>query len=44
VHHTSGKVYIIELDASHGTWVDTLRLERHRPLALKDGFRCALVF
>jgi hypothetical protein len=41
VHHPNGKVYIIELDATRGTWVDSLRLEKHRPLALKDGFRCA---
>ena len=45
MHHTSGKVYIIELDSTRGTWVDSLRLEKHRPLTLKDGFRrvCATV-
>ena len=40
VHHPSGKVYIIELNAATGTLVDSLRLERHRPLQIKDGFRC----
>jgi hypothetical protein len=39
VHHPSGKVYIIELNATHGTLVDSLRLEKHRPLQIKDGFR-----
>jgi hypothetical protein len=40
VHHPSGKVYIIELNATQGTLVDSLRLEKHRPLQIKDGFRC----
>ncbi len=42
VHHPSGKLYLIELaGAAGGTLVDSLRLERHRPLQVKAGFRRA---
>jgi len=39
VHHETGKVYIIDLGSTRGTQVDSLQLEKHRPLGLKDGFR-----
>ena len=38
VHHPSGKVYLIDLGSTRGTQVDALKLDKHRPLQLKDGF------
>lgn len=39
VHHENGKVYLIELQASRGTFVvpSGVKAERHRPLSLKPG-------
>ena len=38
VHHPSGKVYLIDLGSTRGTQVDALKLDKHRPLQLRDGF------
>jgi len=37
VHHTSGKVYLIDLQSGHGTFVDDTRLKPHTPISLKEG-------
>jgi hypothetical protein len=38
VHHPSGKVYLIDLGSTRGTQVDALKLDKHRPLQIRDGF------
>jgi len=37
VHHTSGKVYLIDLQSGHGTLVDGLKVKPHAPMTLKVG-------
>lgn len=37
VHHTSGKVYLIDLQSGNGTFVDDVRIKAHSPISLKEG-------
>jgi len=37
VHHTSGKLYLIDLQAGHGTFVDDKKVKPHTPMSLKEG-------
>eukprot|EP00026_Physarum_polycephalum_P010838 Phypoly_transcript_11019.p1 GENE.Phypoly_transcript_11019~~Phypoly_transcript_11019.p1 ORF type:complete len:215 (+),score=41.43 Phypoly_transcript_11019:346-990(+) len=37
VHHKGGKVYIIDLQSAHGTFVGETQLKAHTPTSLTDG-------
>eukprot|EP00959_Pyramimonas_sp_CCMP1952_P027478 577563-Pyramimonas_sp.AAC.1 len=37
VHHENGRLYIIDLGATHGTTVDGKKLVTHKPVQLIDG-------
>jgi len=37
VHHKNGKLYLIDLQSGHGTFVDEVRIKPNSPMSLKEG-------
>eukprot|EP00963_Diacronema_lutheri_P008746 scaffold772_cov339-Pavlova_lutheri.AAC.42 len=42
VHHRNGRLYLIDLKATHGTKMDGEPVEAHKPTRLKDGSKVQL--
>eukprot|EP01023_Acetabularia_acetabulum_P035803 TRINITY_DN33794_c0_g1_i1.p2 TRINITY_DN33794_c0_g1~~TRINITY_DN33794_c0_g1_i1.p2 ORF type:complete len:296 (+),score=53.40 TRINITY_DN33794_c0_g1_i1:1-888(+) len=39
VHHTEGKIYLIDNMSTHGTLVNGKKIQGHKPLHLRDGYK-----
>lgn len=37
VHHSDGRIYLIDLKSTHGTLLDDQRVAYHKPTKLQDG-------